>query len=127
MNILTEQQGKVLDFIAEFIKTNHFPPSRTEIADHLGFKSANAADEHVKGLVRKGYISVRRGTARGITIINNHIGETAEKVPEGWQLVPKEATDEMITAGDAYLDGLSMLHDAYEAMLAAAPKPECEA
>ncbi|WP_369788496.1 LexA family transcriptional regulator [Rouxiella sp. WC2420] len=54
MNILTEQQGKVLEFIAGFIEKNHFPPTRTEIADHLGFRSANAADEHVKGLVRKG-------------------------------------------------------------------------
>lgn len=47
-----------------------------------------------------------------------------EMVPEGWKLVPFEPTEEMIAAGDQFMDGLSRLGDAYEAMLAAAPEVE---
>lgn len=47
-----------------------------------------------------------------------------EMVPEGWKLVPVEPTEEMIAAGDQFMDGLSRLGDAYEAMLAAAPEVE---
>jgi len=51
---------------------------------------------------------------------------TAEPVrlPDGWQLVPIEPTDEMLAAGDKFMDGLSELGNAYSAMLEAAPKPE---
>lgn len=48
----------------------------------------------------------------------------AELVPEGWKLVPVEPTEEMIAAGDQFMDGLSLLGNAYEAMLAAAPEVE---
>lgn len=43
---------------------------------------------------------------------------------EGWKLVPVEPTEEMIEAGDRFMEGLSRLGDAYEAMIAAAPAPE---
>ena len=48
----------------------------------------------------------------------------AELVPEGWKMVPVEPTEEMIAAGDQFMDGLSRLGDAYDAMLAAAPGGE---
>lgn len=48
----------------------------------------------------------------------------ADLVPEGWKLVPVEPTEEMIAAGDQFMDGLSRLGDAYDAMLAAAPEVE---
>lgn len=48
----------------------------------------------------------------------------AELVPDGWQLVPVEPTEEMIAAGDQFMDGLSRLGSAYDAMLAAAPEVE---
>ncbi|AMG57711.1 hypothetical protein [Pantoea vagans] len=47
----------------------------------------------------------------------------AKLVPDGWQLVPVEPTEEMINAGDQFMDGLSRLGDAYDAMVAAAPNP----
>lgn len=52
-----------------------------------------------------------------------HRAEAAEAklIPNGWQLVPVEATEDMIAAGDAWCDGLTYLSSAYEAMLAAAP------
>ncbi|KOA70482.1 hypothetical protein [Pantoea sp. CFSAN033090] len=46
------------------------------------------------------------------------------EIPEGWKLVPVEPTEEMIAAGDQFMDGLSRLGDAYDAMLAAAPEVE---
>jgi len=46
------------------------------------------------------------------------------EIPEGWKLVPVEPTEEMIAAGDQFMDGLSRLGDAYYAMLAAAPEVE---
>lgn len=46
------------------------------------------------------------------------------EIPEGWKLVPIEPTEEMIAAGDQFMDGLSRLGDAYDAMLAAAPEVE---
>jgi hypothetical protein len=48
----------------------------------------------------------------------------ADHVPDGWKLVPVEPTEEMIAAGDQFMDGLSRLGDAYDAMLAAAPEVE---
>lgn len=48
----------------------------------------------------------------------------ADVVPDGWKLVPVEPTEEMIAAGDKFMDGLSHLGDAYDAMLAAAPEVE---
>lgn len=47
----------------------------------------------------------------------------ADNAPDGWKLVPVEPTEEMIAAGDQFMDGLSSLGDAYDAMLAAAPAP----
>lgn len=49
---------------------------------------------------------------------------TLRKAREGWKLVPVEATEEMIQVGDVFMDGLSQLGNAYEAMIAAAPEPE---
>jgi len=46
------------------------------------------------------------------------------EIPEGWKLVSVEPTEEMITAGDQFMDGLSRLSDAYDAMLTAAPEVE---
>lgn len=48
--------------------------------------------------------------------------DLAELVPDGWKLVPVEPTEEMIAAGGQFMDGLSRLSDAYDAMLAAAPE-----
>lgn len=48
----------------------------------------------------------------------------ADLVPEGWKMVPVEPTEEMIAAGDQFMDGLSSLGNAYYAMLAAAPEVE---
>ena len=68
MRELTARQQQILDLIARHIVTTGFPPTRAEIADQLGFKSANAAEEHLKALARKGVIELTSGTSRGIRL-----------------------------------------------------------
>lgn len=65
---LTKRQQEIFDFILESIGVNGAPPTRVEIADHFGFKSANAAEDHLKALDKKGHIELKAGTSRGILI-----------------------------------------------------------
>lgn len=69
MTKLTAKQQIVLDFIRSAIEETGFPPTRAEIATELGFRSANAAEEHLKALARRGAIEMIPGASRGIRII----------------------------------------------------------
>lgn len=68
MQKLTPRQSEILDFIKQCLENNGFPPTRVEIAQELGFKSPNAAEEHLKALARKGAIEMTPGASRGIRI-----------------------------------------------------------
>ena len=68
MQNLTRRQTEVLDVIRSHISDTGYPPTRADIAAELGFKSANAAEEHLKALARKGAIEVIPGTSRGIRL-----------------------------------------------------------
>lgn len=65
---LTARQKQVLKLIRQYITDTGYPPTRADIAKELGFKSANAAEEHLKALARKGAIEMIPGTSRGIRI-----------------------------------------------------------
>jgi len=65
---LTERQQQILDLIQSAIARTGAPPTRAEIAAELGFKSANAAEEHLQALARKGVIELVSGTSRGIRL-----------------------------------------------------------
>ncbi|WP_137822470.1 transcriptional repressor LexA [Pseudomonas sp. D(2018)] len=65
---LTHRQAEILAFIKRCLEDNGFPPTRAEIAQELGFKSPNAAEEHLKALARKGAIEMTPGASRGIRI-----------------------------------------------------------
>ncbi len=65
---LTKRQTEVLDCIRHYIETTGYPPTRADIARELGFRSANAAEEHLKALARKGAIELTKGTSRGIRL-----------------------------------------------------------
>ncbi len=65
---LTARQSEVLALIKNHIEETGFPPTRADIARELGFKSANAAEEHLKALARKGAIEMIAGASRGIRI-----------------------------------------------------------
>ena len=68
MNKLTTRQAEVLEFIKSYIEETGYPPTRADIAKKLGFKSANASEEHLKALARKGAIEMIPGTSRGIKL-----------------------------------------------------------
>jgi len=89
---LTNRQEQVLDCVRRHIDETGFPPTRVDIARDLGFKSANAAEEHLKALARKGAIEMIPGTSRGIRII----GEEVE--PEGLAIIGQVAAGEPILA-----------------------------
>ncbi len=68
MDKLTNRQQQVLDLIRRHIDDTGFPPTRADIARELGFRSANAAEEHLKALARKGAIEIIPGASRGIRL-----------------------------------------------------------
>ena len=68
MESLTPRQTQVLDLIRQFMAEQGYPPTRAEIATALGFRSANAAEEHLKALARKGVVELFPGASRGIRL-----------------------------------------------------------
>jgi repressor LexA len=65
---LTPRQQRILDLVHDAIERTGAPPTRAEIAAELGFKSANAAEEHLQALARKGMLELVGGTSRGIRL-----------------------------------------------------------
>lgn len=68
MEDLTPRQRQVLKFIQDTLAEHGLPPTRAEIAEALGFKSPNAAEEHLRALQRKGVLDLRPGASRGIQL-----------------------------------------------------------
>ena len=68
MEALTPRQSEILNFIQTFMDETGMPPTRAEIARELGFKSVNAAEEHLRALQRKGVIELIPGISRGIRL-----------------------------------------------------------
>lgn len=77
MTKLTARQQEVLDLIRSSIDETGYPPTRAEIAKKLGFKSPNAAEEHLKALAKKGAIEIIQGASRGLRIL----GEENQGLP----------------------------------------------
>jgi repressor LexA len=69
MKALTARQQEVFDLIRDRINQTGMPPTRAEIAQQLGFRSPNAAEEHLKALARKGVIEIVSGASRGIRLL----------------------------------------------------------
>ncbi len=65
---LTPRQSQILKLIQDFIGETGMPPTRAEIAEELGFRSPNAAEEHLRALQRKGVLELIPGTSRGIQL-----------------------------------------------------------
>ncbi|HAU4907883.1 TPA: repressor LexA [Aeromonas hydrophila] len=95
MKPLTPRQAEVLELIKANMNETGMPPTRAEIAQKLGFKSANAAEEHLKALAKKGVIEIMPGTSRGIRLLF----EEEEPLEEsGLPLIGKVAAGEPILA-----------------------------
>ena len=94
MRPLTVRQQEVLDLLKRHLETTGMPPTRAEISRELGFKSPNAAEEHLKALSRKGAIEIIPGASRGIRILDNSANEEFD----GLSLVGRVAAGEPILA-----------------------------
>ena len=70
---LTKRQLEILDLIVNRIETTGAPPTRAEIAKQMGFRSPNAAEDHLRALAKKGILELVPGTSRGIRLLR-HIG-----------------------------------------------------
>ena len=68
MDALTERQSEILKLIRELTEVSGFPPTRAEIAERMGFRSVNAAEQHLRALERKGAIEISSGASRGIRV-----------------------------------------------------------
>ena len=86
MKALTLRQQQILDMIASYIERRGFPPTRAEICEALGFKSPNAAEEHLKALVKKGAISMVPGASRSIKLSGS--SEKSQKGGYGYLSLP---------------------------------------
>ena len=71
MNNLTSRQKEIFEFIKSKISKEGYPPTRMEISNYFGFKSPNAAEDHLKALKKKGFIEILSGTSRGISLNEN--------------------------------------------------------
>lgn len=67
---LTKRQAEVLEFLKGWISEHGYPPTRIEMAQQLGFRSPNAAEDHLKALARKGVIEMISGASRGLRIVD---------------------------------------------------------
>ena len=70
MLAMTEKQAQILAFIVDFTGVNGYPPTNRDIQKCFGFRSANAARDHLSALVRKGAIAIDAATARGIRVLH---------------------------------------------------------
>ncbi|EMN4469568.1 transcriptional repressor LexA [Aeromonas hydrophila] len=95
MKPLTPRQAEVLELIKANMNETGMPPTRAEIAQKLGFKSANAAEEHLKALAKKGVIEIMPGTSRGIRLL---LEEEEPLEESGLPLIGKVAAGEPILA-----------------------------
>ena len=101
MKPLTARQQEVYDFLKHHLETTGMPPTRAEISKELGFRSPNAAEEHLKALAKKGVIEIVSGASRGIRLLleDNH----AEEEP-GLPLIGRVAAGEPILA-EQHIEG----------------------
>jgi repressor LexA len=97
---LTARQAQILELIRQYISETGYPPTRAEIAKELGFKSANAAEEHLKALARKGAIEMVPGTSRGIRL--------PELLDQGLPIVGRVAAGDPILAEENIEDRIDL-------------------
>lgn len=109
---LTARQQEILDLIKRTVDETGFPPTRAEIAQELGFKSANAAEEHLKALARKGAIEMTPGASRGIKIPDHHTGlPIVGRVAAGEPILAEQNIEEYVDIPQA------MFHPAADYLL----------
>jgi repressor LexA len=94
MDDLTPRQSQILQLVREHLENRGYPPTRAEICRIMGFRSPNAAEEHLKALARKGAIEMAPGASRGLKL----------KAPQGLPVVGRVAAGSPILA-ESHIEG----------------------
>ena len=97
---LTPRQAEILELIRQYIRETGYPPTRADISAELGFRSPNAAEEHLRALARKGAIEMIPGTSRGIRL--------PENIDQGLPLVGRVAAGNPILAEENIEDRIDL-------------------
>jgi repressor LexA len=71
MDALTDRQAEILRLVRELTEVSGYPPTRAEIAERMGFRSVNAAEQHLRALEKKGAINIESGASRGIRVLDD--------------------------------------------------------
>ena len=74
MDALTDRQAEILRLVRELTEVSGYPPTRAEIAERMGFRSINSAEQHLRALEKKGKIEISEGASRGIRVLDNRPG-----------------------------------------------------
>jgi len=82
MEPLTDRQAEVLRLVRELTEVSGYPPTRAEIAEKMGFRSVNAAEQHLRALEKKGAIDIASGASRGIRVRDGRGGQRVGKLLE---------------------------------------------
>lgn len=98
MEKLTRRQAEILQFIRQSIRRQGYPPTRNEIAERFGFRSPNAAEDHLRALDRKGAIRLEPGVSRGIRVVESSTDREAQAGFPQLPLVGRVAAGQPILA-----------------------------
>jgi repressor LexA len=98
MQALTQRQQQILDWIKIYISESGMPPTRADLSRAMGFKSPNAAEEHLRTLQRKGAIEMLPGASRGIRLVESLSGALTEAL--GLPLVGRVAAGSPVLAAE---------------------------
>jgi repressor LexA len=82
MDELTDRQSEILKLIRELTEVSGYPPTRAEIAERMGFRSVNAAEQHLRALEKKGAIEIAAGASRGIRVREGRSASRAGRLLE---------------------------------------------
>ena len=82
MEELTARQSEILRLVRELTEVSGYPPTRAEIAERMGFRSVNAAEQHLRALEKKGAIDIEAGASRGIRVRDSRPGARAGRLLE---------------------------------------------
>src|SRR5688572_33494391 len=77
MDELTDRQSEILRLVRELTEISGYPPTRAEIAERMGFRSVNAAEQHLRALEKKGAIDIEAGASRGLRVRDAKIGRAS--------------------------------------------------
>ncbi len=82
MDALTDRQAEILRLVRELTEVSGYPPTRAEIAEKMGFRSVNAAEQHLRALEKKGAIEISSGASRGIRVRDGRSTQRAGRLLE---------------------------------------------